>query len=393
MKKPINRNLLKVAILCVAMQDIGAGAATPALAAIMAAFPTVNPSIIQMVLTVPALFIVIFSPIYAKLTQYLAKRKILYIATLGFLIGGIGPLFMNSIYMILVMRALLGASVGFLLPMGNDLIVDFFEGDERKVMLGWVFAVSSIGGVMFQMVGGYLAGIDWHYTFYAYLCSILFFAIPILFLPEPERKSTPEQGHTKVKAKLTGEAWSIAVMAVLWGLFFTPFVTNAAIIIVGDHLGTSGQVGLAFSFLTISGFLAASVFGKLTQWFKGKTFLVSAFFFTAVGLTMLYYAQSFVMACASAFVTGIGMGLVNPALVAKVTDLSSHEAAPLAIASVVGGIYLGQFFQPIIFTSFGTGRYPVLVGIIGMLICMVIMFFVDRATKKSMKPSSSPTEG
>ena len=115
--KPINRNLLKAAVLCIGIQDISAGAATPALGVIIAAFPHINPSIVMMITTIPSLCMVLFSPFYAKLTEILNKKTILRIAIVLFMIGGVAPAFLNNIWWILASRFVFGIAIGFVFPM------------------------------------------------------------------------------------------------------------------------------------------------------------------------------------------------------------------------------------------------------------------------------------
>lgn len=57
--KGINRNVLKILILLIALQDNGMGAATPALQSISEAFPNAGYQLISMIVTLPALMLAI----------------------------------------------------------------------------------------------------------------------------------------------------------------------------------------------------------------------------------------------------------------------------------------------------------------------------------------------
>lgn len=48
-----NQTMLKVALLSIGLQDIAAGATTPALVNIMAAFPTFAPPTVMMIASLP----------------------------------------------------------------------------------------------------------------------------------------------------------------------------------------------------------------------------------------------------------------------------------------------------------------------------------------------------
>ena len=152
--KGINRNVLKILILLIALQDNGMGAATPALQSISEAFPNAGYQLISMIVTLPALMLAIMPIFYPKLVQLFKKRWILIITAVLFLVGGVGPAFINSnIFIILLLRLLVGVACGIFMPLCIDLIVDFFEGNERAKMVGWSSTFTGFGGILFQTLG------------------------------------------------------------------------------------------------------------------------------------------------------------------------------------------------------------------------------------------------
>ena len=90
-----------IAVLCTALPDIGAGTATPAIALVAKAMPDVNKSLIQMIVSIPSVCLIFFPPVYAALTRYVKKKKLLLLAFILMLAGSIGPTIFNDIYLIL----------------------------------------------------------------------------------------------------------------------------------------------------------------------------------------------------------------------------------------------------------------------------------------------------
>jgi MFS family permease len=283
MKKSVKGNLLKASVLLIALQDVGAGATTPALGAIGAAFPNVSPTVIQNIATLPALFMVVFGLLYGPMAKVMNKRTILYVAVVCFLGGGIVPAFLNDIYLILGFRALLGVGVGLLYPLVNDLIVDFWEGGERRKLIGYAFAVGMFGGVLFQIIGGALSDISWHYTFYAYAVAAVFFIIPLIFLPEPAKKQDVVKGTSQEKAKVPPRQYGLCLLNTLWCICFTTIVANGAMVIVSEGIGTGSQIGVVFSVMTGGAFVGGILFGKLNK-ILGSFSLLYCYWGTAVGL-------------------------------------------------------------------------------------------------------------
>ncbi|MBN1569747.1 MAG: MFS transporter [Acidobacteria bacterium] len=120
-----NKTLLKIAILEVGVQDIGGGAASPVLADIMKAMPTVAPTTIMLITTIPTLGQVFMSFLFGRLVAHFRKRTLFFLASAVFLVAGTAPFFLNSIVPILITRFVLGLSIGMFVPMGvSDSLIN-----------------------------------------------------------------------------------------------------------------------------------------------------------------------------------------------------------------------------------------------------------------------------
>lgn len=167
------------------MITVMAGAAvSPALGNIRNAFPSASTNLIKMILTVPALFIIIFSLLSGKLASLLSKKQILITGILIYIIGGVGPIFANSLTLVLVFRAILGIGCGLIMPISQSLIADFFTGDERTKMTGYSSAASNLMGIISSIVVGTLSSINWKYGFYIYLIALVVLILNSIVLPK-----------------------------------------------------------------------------------------------------------------------------------------------------------------------------------------------------------------
>lgn len=386
--KKVNRNLIKLAILGVAMCDSGNGATSPALGTIMAGMPDVAPSLVQMIIVVPSLFMAITPIIYAKLLDMgMKKRTLLYIGAACFLIGGVGPALLHSnIWVVLVLRAILGIGNGICLPMSTDLVIDFFEGQERNTMQGFVSATVGLSGVVFQLLGGYLAGLNWTYTFYAYLIAIVFFAVAFAFLPEPPRqeKIAAQEGITDVsaRAKLPGKAYLIGFMVAFYMFFWVAMPTNGAPVLIMDGMASPAQIGGIFSMITLASFVVSVAFGPIFKLIK-FALLPLAFLLSAGGMFLCYSTLNVTTFTIGIAIYGFGLGAAMPTFVTKLSGLVPYSAGAAAISIVYVGLGVGQFLQPILFGYFGAysfGRPAILLAAVGLLIGAVIVFFVNKAT-------------
>ncbi|UWG96716.1 MFS transporter [Dehalobacter sp. DCM] len=398
--KEINRNLIKLAILGVAMCDSGNGATSPALGTIMAGMPDVAPSLVQMIIVVPSIFMALTPIVYAKLLDIGArKRTLLFIGAVCFLVGGIGPALLHSnIWVILALRAILGIGNGICLPMSTDLVVDFFEGQERNTMQGFVSATIGLSGILFQLLGGWLAGINWTYTFYAYLVAIIFFAIAFAFLPEPDRKGKMEAdegiSNVRERAKLPGKTYLIGFMVLFYMFAWIVMPTNGAPVLVMDGMATPAQIGGIFALITVGSFVMSVLFGPLFKAVK-FTMLPISFLISAFGMYVIYLTHDLTIFCIATFVYGMGLGMVMPCFVTKITGIVPYSARGAAVSIIYVGMGIGQFIQPILFKYFGAysfGRPAILLAAIVLLVGAVIVFIIDRTTPAKYVSTENVTQ-
>jgi len=160
---------------------------SPALPQMVTAFSNVENAafLVKLVLTLPALMIALFSPVAGRLIDRYGRLKILRLALILYAISGSAGYFLNSLYDILISRAVLGIAVGMSMTIVITLIADYFEGMERQKFVGLQIAFMSIGGILFIGLGGILSDFSWRYPFLLYLFSLVVLPFTFMFLYEP----------------------------------------------------------------------------------------------------------------------------------------------------------------------------------------------------------------
>ncbi len=221
--------MLKPTILSVSLLTIMASAAiSPALGKIRAAFPEADPTLIKMILTLPALLIIPFSLISGKLVQKFKKKTMMIIGLIIYLVAGFGGAFAQTIMQLLIIRGILGIGVGIIMPLSTTLIGDFFKGEDRKSMMGLAGSVQNLGGVIFQIGAGFLTLISWRWAFGVYTVALAILILIMLFLPEPPKEEFTGSPGAKPSNKLPLGVYVIAFLCVLNMVVFYVMPTNLA---------------------------------------------------------------------------------------------------------------------------------------------------------------------
>ncbi len=227
----MNKVFTKSTILSVSLLTVMASAAiSPALAKISQAFPGVDKTLIKLVLTLPSLFIIPFSLLSGWLALRVKQKYILLAGLFIYFLAGIGGGFARSIRELLIIRAIFGIGVGLIIPLSTGLIANFFEGRERVKMMGYSGSVSHFGGVIFLLLSGWLACLNWRFAFGVYGLAVIIILMIFFWLPEPVHKRAPAFS----KSRLPGGVYLCAVLGALMMIAFYAAPTNLAMFIESE---------------------------------------------------------------------------------------------------------------------------------------------------------------
>lgn len=330
------------------MITVMAGAAvSPALGNIRNAFPSASTNLIKMILTVPALFIIIFSLLSGKLASLLSKKQILITGILIYIIGGVGPIFANSLTLVLVFRAILGIGCGLIMPISQSLIADFFTGDERTKMTGYSSAASNLMGIISSIVVGTLSSINWKYGFYIYLIALVVLILNSIVLP----KQKSEKKH-KIKVHLNKRVYFLSVSMCLITIAFYAVPTNIALFMAKEHIGNSSSAGLAIAVFTFGGFIAGIILSSIAKKL-GEFTITVGIGIMFLGYVVLLYSQNISMILVSVSLVGFAFSMIYPLIFLKTGIISDENSNSIAISIVSSSMFLGQFLSPIVLQCIG----------------------------------------
>jgi MFS family permease len=391
--KTISRNFLKFLVVILAFQDVAAGVAGSIMADIIKAFPQYDPTIVMLVATFPGLIQIIPALFYGKLTKMFKKRTLLFVGLSLFMIGGVMPMFMDNLWLIIAMRGILGLGVGITMPLSVDVITDFFDGRERDFLIGFgTSTIACIGAIFFQLVGGILAdAYGWQYGFLTYLFPIWILAITILYLPEPEKKQVSELADSKSNQKIKWPKaiyWVCLGQVIYSGLIFG-YVTNISVVIQQDQLGNATEAGLAISVFTLGTLIAGFLFGKIKHKLPNY-YLPIAVLVTGIGMAVCFFSPSLIMIFVGSIIGGFAMGIGLPGVFTRVSELTPVGAASgvglVVVGQGLGGI-LGPFGFQLVQTIFNQeiGRFPLAVSAVGLIILAVIWSLSVKVPKNDVE--------
>ena len=350
--------LLKITLLVASSLTVLAGAIiSPALPAIEAHFAADVPDIAfwsRLVLTIPALFIVLCSPIVGYLVDRVGRKSVLIAATLLYgIVGGAGY-FAVSLPMLLVSRALLGLAVAGVMTSTSTLISDYYVGLARSRFIGLQTAFMGIGGTVFLSLGGLLAESNWRAPFLIYLFAFIVAPLVILVLYEPEPISA---AVASAQASDPAMRLNRPLLQLIFFIYGMMLVMQAVFYLVPVqfpfHLralngAPASQSGMAVALLSLSFSVTSAFSGWMSARFQRMTLITIGFLLSGLGYILIGQATNWVFIIIGLMLGGIGFGFVAPAL----SVWLANEAPPPLRGRILGGLttalFLGQFLSPIL---------------------------------------------
>ena len=154
---------LSYTILSISLLTVMAGAAiAPALGVISEHFSGQSPLLIQLIVSLPALFIILTNLVFSWLCRLMRTRTLALTGLALYVLSGAGAFFVDNIWLLLVLRALMGVSVGMIMPLSTGLLAYYFPPEEQAGLMGLSAAMNQMGGVVATFLAGVLAGISWN---------------------------------------------------------------------------------------------------------------------------------------------------------------------------------------------------------------------------------------
>lgn len=324
---------------------------SPGLPAVMAEFQDVPDAVfwVPMVLTLPALFMLIGGPIMGFLSDRYGRKPVLVSSLLLGGIAGSAGFFLASLPAILVTRALVGLSIVGTMTPTNALVADYFDGQERAKFMGINTGFTGLMGIIFLLLGGILADINWRYSFFAYALELILFVLAIIFIYEPEEVIEKESESLEVPLNLKPTVLYIFIAIALSQFAFNAVPVFIALFLTGLLNIGSTEVGLISSFSSIFTLLGGLAYGRIKQQFDFRSINLALLLAFGFAFILLAIAKSWPLVILSEIILGFSMGL-NPA---NLTTWLSDEVEPL-VRGRANGIYItmmsvGNFATSIIF--------------------------------------------
>jgi len=306
--------------------------------------------LVKLFLTMPYLFTAIGAPLAGFIIDRFGRKPLLIGSVLFFGLSGTSACYLNSLYLLIGGRAILGLAVGGISTACIALIADYYESEKRQKIIGMQVSSGSFCAMIFLVLGGGLADFSWRYPFYLYGIAFLFLPLGYYFITEPRRG----KAHEVSESMPVDEVFPYIKIISIYGLTFiitaATFLTGILFPFFAEELSvtSSTQLGLSMALSTLCITLIASRYGMIKSRFSFIGITTTSIYLSGLGFIVLYLSTNFTHAILGLLFMSTGMALFLPNINLWMNTVSPEAYRGRAIGGLTTCHFLGRFFSPFI---------------------------------------------
>jgi MFS family permease len=308
---------------------------------------------VPLAVTTPLLLVAVVSIFAGAAADRLGRKRLLLTGIWLYAALGTAPLWLGSLYAIIVSRAFVGLADAAVMTCSLILIGDYWDGRPRQRVLALQTTVGAGSAVLFQMAGGFVGDAwGWRAPFGLYALTLPLGVAMHHCLWEPKLSAgTPNASRASATLQTfrPGLLAGICLLALLGGFVFLIVPLHLGFLMQTLGIESPARIGIAQALNS-----AAVVAGTLAfGWLIGPRLRVPhqmalSIGIAGVGLVCLALAGSYAQLALGAVTAGVGCGLLLPMLLTWNMRELPPDKRGLGTGAFTSSLFLGMFANPLI---------------------------------------------
>lgn len=338
--KPLAASILSLSLLTV----MAGAAVAPALEIISRHFSDSSRLEVQLIVSMPALFIVISSFFFSRLSSRFGAKTLVMSGLVLYTVGGVAAGLCDSIAALLVMRALVGLGVGIIMPLSTGLLSYYFAPEKRDGLMGLSSAANQLGGVIATLAAGVLSNISWQLSFLVYLMGLISIILCLIFMPNDRIRSEKSGSGGNMLAVLRRNKVHIVCMFLLMTAFFI-YPANFAIVTAAEGVIPESLCAVIMAGMDLVAFCGGLAFVWVKR-ISGKYAKFAAPLLFLSGYCLLAFVGGWVGTLSGSVLVGFANGIGVPFIISSASANEGKAAATTVMPLISAALYLAQFISP-----------------------------------------------
>ena len=337
----------------------------------------------KVLVTAPSLMVVLLALPGGVLVDRLGRRPFLLVGLTVFGLSGVATGLVSSIEMLIACRIGSGIGLAAILLSTKTLLGDFFDGSERRKVLGWqLTAVSGLAIVALFAAAFLVVRFSWRAPMAIYGLSLVMLPLAWSWVDEPSdaAKAGDEQqdGNDGSESEQENDSDSSSIPWAEIGLLYTGIFFALAF----HQLGTTqipgylGKLGYSSPYATAGilammmgfGIPSSLLFRRVNEHWGGRKILLSVFALGAIGFAVAGAKESILLLVIGLVIFSLPYGWRTPAFSEWLLDIVPGRYRGRLTGGMTMATFAGVFCSPIISTPLQSA-----IGIRGVLITAAIL--------------------
>jgi len=342
----------------------------------------------QLVLTVPALMMILGAALAGFMSERWGRRAVIAVSLVIYAIAGVAGAAAGTLAELVATRVVIGFVSGVLLTSVYAAIGEYFEGQARERILGFMSTAGSTTALLLLVGMGFVVQrFGWRAPFLIYAVALVF--VPVALRGLHRKKATagallswrPVAAETPIYLLLC--IYTIGMyMMVIQGPFLLAAKAITAPTAIGSLIGLASIVGAA----------GAAFYGMLRRVLGFRQMFILISLAIGSGLVLAAWAPGEPYIVLSMIVTGIGLGIIEPTVASELLTRTTEPLHDRVMGVNVAAMFLGQFINPLILAPvrqlLGINVTFSIVGVV--YLAAAILFFSSLFTRlEKTTPGSS----
>jgi MFS family permease len=306
---------------------------------------------VPLVMTAPALCIALLSPLAGVLADRFGARRVLLISLAIYAVFGTAPLYLESLYAIVVTRFGVGIAEAGILTCTMTLVGVLFQGDERQRWLAYQSGTAPAAAALLLLAGGIIGSGGWRFPFWGYALSVVVFVGVLLKVIEPEPRTRDVINGPPIPWP---HLLKVCVFALFASLIFYLVPAELAFVLFGRGIQSPSVIGLTIAIGTLAVPVGTLTSRRLTGLPVGRV-LTAAIVIMAIGLIVIALGATLPVITAGVIIHQFGGGIMLPTAMNYALSRLPAESQGRGTGVWWSAYFIAQFITPLSVTALATG--------------------------------------
>ncbi|VDG33645.1 MFS transporter [Lactobacillus alimentarius DSM] [Lactiplantibacillus mudanjiangensis] len=374
---------MRLSILLLSIFTVSGGAIAATIPMMMKSFPNISPTLIELLMTVPSLGIIIFTPLSNFFADRFGVKNTILTGLVIILIAGITPALTTSFGLIFASRIGIGIGTGLLASFAQSLIIQLFDGAEQQRMMGLSSVFQGLGMFVITYFAGVLMNFSWQTAYWVYLVALPIALLVAFFVPKGvgQVEEPTTNVSTSNSKHVDGKVWVLAGFAFLFNVTFAFITIKFASLVVSRHYGTVMDASTLLGMMSFAMAAGGFLFMFIQKHWRAYSMAIALAFATAAFL-ILTMSQSLLLSGLGVIFVGIAVSVFMASMVTSVGYLTSAQQVPFSTSVAITCANVGTLVSPYIaqlFSQTSGNTTPAFTFLMGTFVFAILLILATLA--------------